>query len=190
MNIPNILTLVRVIFIPIFVILYYLGDPLEPNFYATLIFALACITDLIDGYLARKLDQGTRFGAFLDPVADKLIVCTALVLIVEFFSSHTDTIKYPMIITLPSIIIIGREILISALREWMAELSKRAEVAVNWVGKWKTTFQMFAIGGLIWRQAEWMIYAATTLLYVAVLLTLISMFEYLKAAWKDLVADF
>lgn len=189
MNIPNILTVFRVVLIPVFIVLYYVGDFNQPNFYAWLVFAIACVTDLIDGYLARRLNMGTKFGAFLDPVADKFIVCVALVLIVEHYSSYTDVIKYSQIITIPSLIIICREMIISALREWMAELGKRAAVSVKWVGKWKTTFQMFAIGGLIWQQAEWMVYASTALLYVAVVLTLFSMVQYLKVAWGDLTSE-
>ncbi len=189
MNIPNILTVFRVILIPVFVVLFYIGKDTEPNFYAWLVFTIACVTDLIDGYLARKLNMSTKFGAFLDPVADKFIVCVSLVLIVEYYSKHQDVICYSMIITLPSLIIICRELIISALREWMAELGKRAAVSVKWVGKWKTTFQMFAIGGLVWRQAEWMIYASSALLYVAVILTLFSMVQYLKVAWSDLTAE-
>lgn len=201
MHLPNILTIIRIIFIPIFVICYYYENiPVEnnsesmafgqtANFYSYLIFTLAAVTDLFDGYLARKYGQTTRFGAFLDPVADKLIVCTSLVLIVEHFSHVNPWIKWSWIITVPSLIIISREILISALREWMAELSKRATVSVNWVGKWKTTIQMFAIAGLIWQQADWMVYASATLLYIAALFTLFSMVQYLAAAWKDLISD-
>lgn len=189
MNIPNILTLFRIILIPLFAAVYYMSNPDEPRFYACMIFAIACITDLLDGFLARKLNKSSRFGAFLDPVADKFTVCTAMVLIVEHYATHKDLIVYSQIITIPALCIICREIIISALREWMAELGKRANVQVRWIGKWKTTFQMFAIGGLVWKQADWMVYASTTLLYVALILTLISMFEYLKAAWSDLTAD-
>ena len=189
MNIPNILTVLRVLMIPVFVVLFYLGDNSQPNFYAWMIFTIACATDLIDGYLARKLNMGTKFGAFLDPVADKFIVCVSLVLIVEYYSQNNEKIIYSWIITLPSLIIICRELIISALREWMAELGKRAAVSVKWVGKWKTTFQMFAIGGLVWRQADWMIYASAALLYVAVVLTLFSMIQYLKVAWSDLTSE-
>ena len=159
------------------------------NFYSYLVFTIAAVTDLFDGYLARKYKQTSKFGAFLDPVADKLIVCSALVLVVEHFSHPNPWIKYSWILTLPSLIIIGREILISALREWMAELSKRTVVSVSWIGKWKTTIQMFAIAGVIWQQADWMVYASVTLLYVAALLTVISMVQYLHAAWNDLIAD-
>lgn len=197
MHLPNVLTIIRIIFIPIFIGLYYFENSYHPstetefgtNFYSYLVFTIAAVTDLFDGYLARKYKQTSKFGAFLDPVADKLIVCSALVLVVEHFSHPNPWIKYSWILTLPSLIIIGREILISALREWMAELSKRTVVSVSWIGKWKTTIQMFAIAGVIWQQADWMVYASVTLLYVAALLTVISMVQYLHAAWNDLIAD-
>ncbi len=192
MNIPNILTSFRVILIPIFVILYYVMEETNApcsNPYACLIFGVACVTDLIDGYLARRLNKNTKFGAFLDPVADKLIVCAALVLIVQHYGAHRDLIMYPALVTIPSMIIICREIVISALREWMAEMAKRDVVGVKWIGKWKTTFQMLAIGGLIWRQADWMIYVSLALLYVAVVLTLFSMVQYIQKAWNDLTTD-
>ncbi len=195
MNIPNILTSFRVILIPVFVLCCLLlndANALHTNYIACAVFALACITDFIDGFLARKLHENTRFGAFLDPVADKLIVCSALVLIVEHFGKYSGPdflITHSALITVPSVIIICREIIISALREWMAEKAKRDAVGVKWIGKWKTTFQMLAIGGLIWRQAEWMIYVSATLLYVAVILTLFSMIQYIHMAWNDLTED-
>lgn len=130
----------------------------------------------------------SRFGAFLDPVADKLTVTTALVLIVERFCNSGILGSHTWIITIPAITIIGREIAITALREWMAELGKRTEVAVSWIGKWKTTFQMVAIAGLIWN-VSWdgkpaMVYLALAFLYVAVVLTFWSMFRYFAAASK------
>ncbi|BCV36858.1 hypothetical protein TUM17377_21860 [Shewanella chilikensis] len=134
----------------------------------------------MDGYAARKLEQSTRFGAFLDPVADKLMVTTALVLLVEDYNT--------IWLTLPAMFMIGRELVISALREWMAEIGKRGAVAVSWIGKYKTAAQMVAIIGLIWKQGDWMIYAAYALLYVAAFLTFWSMISYIKAAWKDLIA--
>ena len=136
LNIPNILTLFRLALIPVFVIVFYF--PVEWSYFAAAVFfVLAAITDWFDGYLARRLNQSTAFGAFLDPVADKVMVATALVLIVEHYSS--------VFITIPAVIMIGREILISALREWMAELGKRASVAVGLAGKWKTTIQMMSL---------------------------------------------
>ena len=135
MNIPNILTVLRVLLIPIIILLFYL--PFQWSYLAaSAVFAIAAITDWLDGYLARKLQQSTPFGAFLDPVADKLMVAVALVLLVE---EHSN-----LWLTLPAAIIIGREIVVSALREWMAELGARAQVAVSNLGKWKTAAQMVA----------------------------------------------
>ena len=184
LNLPNVLTLIRLGLIPVFIILFYWPTDLS-NLYAAIVFIIAALTDLLDGYLARKLKLTTKFGAFLDPVADKIIVCTALVLIVEHYSLYTDVL-YPHLgkfITIPAMIIVAREITVSALREQMAELGKRANVAVSWIGKWKTTIQLTAIAGLIWRHDEGMIYAAVGLLMVATVLTIWSMVMYLKAGW-------
>jgi CDP-diacylglycerol--glycerol-3-phosphate 3-phosphatidyltransferase len=184
LNLPNVLTLIRLGLIPVFIILFYLPSD-RSNFYAAIIFIVAALTDLLDGYLARKLKLTTKFGAFLDPVADKIIVCTALVLIVEHYALYRDPL-YPEIgkfITIPAMIIVAREITVSALREWMAELGKRANVAVSWIGKWKTTIQLTAIAGLIWRHSEPVIYASVALLLLATVLTIWSMVMYLKAAW-------
>ena len=184
LNLPNVLTLIRLGLIPVFIILFYLPSD-RSNFYAAIFFIVAALTDLLDGYLARKLKLTTKFGAFLDPVADKIIVCTALVLIVEHYALYRDPL-YPEIgkfITSPAMIIVAREITVSALREWMAELGKRANVAVSWIGKWKTTIQLTAIAGLIWRHSEPVIYASVALLLLATVLTIWSMVMYLKAAW-------
>lgn len=184
LNLPNVLTLIRLALIPVFIILFYWPTDLS-NLYAAIVFIIAALTDLLDGYLARKLKLTTKFGAFLDPVADKIIVCTALVLIVEHYSLYTDVL-YPHLgkfITIAAMIIVAREITVSALREWMAELGKRANVAVSWIGKWKTTIQLTAIAGLIWRHDEGMIYASVGLLMVATVLTIWSMIMYLKAGW-------
>lgn len=184
LNLPNVLTLIRLGLIPVFIILFYLPSD-RSNFYAAIIFIVAALTDLLDGYFARKLKLTTKFGAFLDPVADKIIVCTALVLIVEHYALYRDPL-YPEIgkfITIPAMIIVAREITVSALREWMAELGKRANVAVSWIGKWKTTIQLTAIAGLIWRHSEPVIYASVALLLLATVLTIWSMVMYLKAAW-------
>ncbi len=142
------------------------------------VFALAAATDWLDGFLARTLKQSTPFGAFLDPVADKVMVAAALIIIVEDFSSA--------LITIPALVMIGREIIISALREWMAEIGQRSQVAVSWIGKWKTTIQMVALTGLIWQRDIYMIWASYVLLYVATGLTLYSAYDYLRAAWGDL----
>ena len=171
-NIPIFLTMFRVILIPFFVIAFYLP---------TFIFFIAGVTDWLDGYLARKWKQTTRFGAFLDPVADKVMVVAALVLIVEY--------QHSLWITIPAIIMISREIIISALREWMAELGERSKVAVSWWGKWKTTAQMLALGGLLWRYNNYMEIAAIILLYIAAILTVWSMIQYLQAAKGSLLDD-
>ncbi|WP_339339052.1 CDP-diacylglycerol--glycerol-3-phosphate 3-phosphatidyltransferase [uncultured Oceanicoccus sp.] len=183
MNIPNALTLFRIALIPVFVLVFYL--PYHWSFIASaVIFALAGITDWLDGYLARKLNQSTPFGAFLDPVADKLMVAIALVLLVERFGSWWFTI--------PAMVIIGREIVISALREWMAELGKRTSVAVSYIGKVKTTFQILAIivllavapqhSGLL-LDSDLLLNGGLILLYISALLTLWSMLVYIRAAW-------
>ena len=126
-NLPNILTMIRVALIPVFVILFYWPTP-RSNLMAAVVFIIAALTDLLDGFLARKLHKTTKFGAFLDPVADKIMVCVALVLIVEFYSVHVSEF-FPhmnLLVSIPAMIIIAREITVSALREWMAELGKRA----------------------------------------------------------------
>ncbi|GLP96124.1 CDP-diacylglycerol--glycerol-3-phosphate 3-phosphatidyltransferase [Paraferrimonas sedimenticola] len=176
-NIPIALTLFRLLLIPVFVVVFYL--PVSwAYFAAAAIFVLASITDYLDGYLARRLNQSTEFGAFLDPVADKVMVAISLVLLAEHYSVWW--------ITLPAAIMISREIVISALREWMAELGKRGNVAVSLLGKVKTATQMVAITGLIWQHNELIITLAVILLYVATLLTFWSMWLYLRAAWQDL----
>ena len=183
MNIPNALTLFRIVLIPIFVLVFYL--PYEWSFLASaVIFTLAGITDWLDGYLARKLDQSTPFGAFLDPVADKLMVVIALALMIERFGAWWFTI--------PAMVIVGREIVISALREWMAELGDRTSVAVSYVGKVKTVFQILAIIALLAAIPEsggYIFYLGLFLLYTSVVLTLWSMFIYIKAAWPTFKLD-
>ena len=180
MNIPNALTLFRIVLIPVFVLLFYLSFP-GSHLATAAVFGLAGITDWLDGYLARKLGQATPLGAFLDPVADKLMVAVALALLIERYDAWW--------FTLPAVIIIGREIVISALREWMAELGKRTSVAVSYLGKVKTTAQIVAIIGLLLLPPDpgSLGYMANMIcLYVAALLTLWSMLIYLRAAWPDL----
>ena len=178
-NIPNALTIMRIMLIPVLMVVFYV--PFKNHLLvAAGIFAFAAITDWFDGYLARKMGQMTAFGAFLDPVADKLMVSIALVLLVE----RHDTLLF----TLAACVIIGREIVISALREWMAELGKRTSVAVSYVGKVKTTFQMIAIVGLLAidpnTDESWLLALSYLMLYSAAVLTLWSMFIYLRAAWN------
>lgn len=183
LNIPNVLTLARIVLIPIFLLIAYwppaIGvggheGSMTRHLILTGLFVLAAITDWLDGYLARALNQSSAFGRFLDPVADKLMVAAALVVLVQW----QPTIS----MAFAAIVIISREITISALREWMAELGARTSVAVSYVGKLKTTFQMIAISVFLlnWKPIEPLAYV---LLYAAVVLTLWSMVIYLKAAW-------
>lgn len=179
MNIPNAFTLFRILLIPVLVAVFYLPYSWT-GIAAAAIFTIAAITDWFDGYLARKLDQATPFGAFLDPVADKLMVAVALVVLLE---------RYPHAwFTIPAMIIIGREIVISALREWMAEIGNRTSVAVSYIGKFKTTMQMIAIIILLTQttvvdsRIEILGFIS---LYLAATLTLWSMIIYLRAAWPD-----
>jgi len=175
-NLPNILTLTRVLCIPLLVAVFYFAGSFA-GLAAAVVFVLAAITDWLDGWLARLLKQESEFGAFLDPVADKLIVATALVLLVD----HYDSIW----LTLSAIVIIGREILVSALREWMARRGQSQSVAVTLMGKLKTTLQMIAITLLLWRMGEpfsdQLLQFGLGSLAVAVVLTLWSMWNYLGA---------
>jgi CDP-diacylglycerol--glycerol-3-phosphate 3-phosphatidyltransferase len=183
MNIPLILTYVRIMLIPAIVVVFYLPVSFA-HIAAAIIFILAAITDWLDGYLARSLNQTTKLGAFLDPVADKLIVATALVIIVGEFSA--------VYLVIPAAIIIGREIIVSALREWMAEIGKRTSVAVSRVGKIKTVLQMISIVVLLlYRPHHTALFrfSGVALLYIAVILTLWSMVMYLKVAWPDLTSS-
>ncbi len=182
MTLPNIITLARIFLIPVFVFLYLLPGTWT-YVAAAVFFGLAAFTDWLDGYLARRLNQTTPFGAFLDPVADKLIVVSALVLLI---AQHHN-----VVFTLPALIIVGREIVISALREWMAEMNSSGAVAVTVLGKVKTTVQMIAIFMLLAYppvlDAIWVI-GGYVLLYVAAFMTLWSMTLYLRAAWPTLSA--
>ncbi len=179
-TIPNILTMMRILAIPVIVLVYYL--PFEWKYLAAAaLFAGAAFTDWLDGYLARKWEQSSALGAFLDPVADKLMVAVALVLLVE---SHASAW-----LAVPALVIISREITISALREWMAEVGKRASVSVSNVGKVKTFAQMTAITGLLARPPSFedpIVILAYGILYIATGLTLWSMVVYLRAAWPIL----
>lgn len=183
LNIPNALTWGRILLIPVFIGVYYLPAPWlsldERNLIATLSFVLAAVTDWFDGYLARRLGQTSPFGAFLDPVADKLMVAAALIMLAEL----------ERVSALVAFIIIGREITISALREWMAQLGHSRSVAVSFVGKIKTACQMVAIPMLLFGQpllGQDMRAWGGKLILVAVVLTLWSMAYYLKVAWPVL----
>lgn len=181
MNLPIILTLLRIVLVPIFVVFYYL--PVSWSHVAALmVFLIASITDWFDGYLARKWNQTSDFGAFLDPVADKLLVVAVLIALVEHYAT--------LWITVPSMIIIGRELTISALREWMSTLGLRESVAVSDLGKVKTTMQLVAMGFLIYEYRLFEIIPVKLIgyicLYIATGLTLWSMWWYLHAAVKTL----
>ena len=179
LNIPNLLTWLRILLIPVFVSVFYLSDDTlslhHKNLISTAAFLLAAATDWLDGYLARKLDQYSAFGAFLDPVADKLMVAAALIVLVKL--GRADAII--------AFIIIGREITISALREWMAQLGESRSVAVTMLGKLKTTFQMVAVLLLLYHDKLLGINCqaiGSILLYLAALLTIWSMGYYLMLA--------
>lgn len=177
LTLPLTLTLLRVAAIPVVLLLFYWPVPYARQA-ATVLYGLAAFTDWLDGYLARRWDQTSAFGAFLDPVADKLLVAVCLVMLLRDDPSGVLAVLVA--------IIIGREITVSALREWMAELGRRASVAVSWIGKWKTVFQMTAIGMMLWEQPTFGIdwYGlGFGLLFVAAALTLWSMAAYLKSAW-------
>jgi len=180
LNVPNLITLSRIILIPLIIGLYYLPEEWVSeharNVAATVVFVLAAITDWLDGYLARRLNQMSAFGAFLDPVADKLIVVGALVVLL--FLNRVDM--------LVALIIIGREIAISALREWMAKVGQAKSVAVAFIGKLKTVSQMVAIPLLLYHDhlfqlvdCQWL---GTILINVAAVLTVVSMLYYLRKA--------
>ena len=189
LNLPNILTSIRVVLIPLMVVMFYL-PVYWASFAAAVVFWVACITDYWDGYLARKMNLMTPFGAFLDPVADKLIVVVSLMIVVE----RDQTLW----VTVPALIIVAREVIISALREWMAEVGKSANVAVSNIGKAKTLAQMFAITGVLGIEPSgagalvssdgWYVAAIVSLLFAA-LLTLWSMVTDLVAAWPELSAS-
>jgi CDP-diacylglycerol--glycerol-3-phosphate 3-phosphatidyltransferase len=183
LNIPNLLTWFRILMIPVFVAVFYVSDETlslhHKHLLSTFIFWLAAVSDWLDGYLARALDQGSAFGAFLDPVADKLMVAAALIVLV----------KLNLVDVFIAFIIIGREITISALREWMAQLGESKSVAVSMLGKFKTAFQMIAILFLLYQEPiigistlQW----GTMLIYLAAILTLWSMVYYLMLAMPQI----
>ncbi|OUU02495.1 MAG: CDP-diacylglycerol--glycerol-3-phosphate 3-phosphatidyltransferase [Flammeovirgaceae bacterium TMED32] len=179
-TIPNILTSLRILLIPVMVVVAYL--PIDSRYLmAAAVFTVASITDWLDGYLARRWGEATPFGAFLDPVADKLIVAVALVLLVEVHASA--------ILVIPALVIVAREIAVSALREWMSIYSDRRSVAVNMLGKLKTSVQMVAIIVLLANGPDLdnlFVKLGYVLLYIAAGLTLWSMYVYLRVAWPDL----
>lgn len=180
MSLPNALTWIRILVIPLIVVVFFLPVSWASPA-AGLLFAFAGITDYFDGYLARRMGQTTRFGAFLDPVADKLVVATALVLIVERDPS--------ILLAVIAAIIIGREITVSALREWMSEIGAASKVSVSWFGKWKTTAQIAGISMMLYEDpiGPVPVYrVGLVLLVIAAALTIISMVDYLRSAWPAL----
>ena len=188
--IANVLTFARIIMIPMVVVLFYMPQSWA-SAAAGSVFILAAVTDSLDGYLARKLGQISALGAFLDPVADKLMVATALILLVSHDPPHLKYIHFnpQVLITLTAAVIVGREITISALREWMAELGARRKVAVSSLGKLKTIFQMTGLSMMLFRSDVWFIPAFELGVYclvAAAALTLWSMIVYLRAAWPAL----
>ena len=175
-NIPTLLTILRILAIPLVVLFFYLEMPLT----ASTVFGLAGLTDFIDGYLARKYNQESRFGAFLDPVADKLLVAVALLLVVEREAA--------VWITLAAIIIISREITISALREWMAETGQRSKVAVAYIGKVKAVSQIFSLIFLLYNKDLFGVpirELGLIFLVIATVLTVVSMIQYLRDAFTS-----
>ena len=181
LNIPNILTLCRIGLIPVLVVIFYLPEFNNQHVVLASLFFVIGITDFLDGYLARKLNQQSKFGEFLDPVADKLSVSIALILIV---SVHPGAF-----VAIPAAIIIGRELTISALREWMSSIGANIEVKVSYIGKVKTAGQLWAIGFMLYEQPiGWFspLQFGYLLLYISAGLTLWSMFSYLIAAWPSL----
>jgi len=188
-TIPNQITLFRITLIPVFIIVFYL--PLSwSHFGAFAVFWVAAVSDALDGYLARKLNQSSPFGAFIDPVADKLMVAAALIMIVEDYQQWW--------VAIPAMLMIAREIFISALREFMSSRGKRDIVAVSTLGKYKTAAQMLGIMGLIWQPDydipliifnfphEILMFAAYVFYFIATVLTISTLVSYFKAAWPEL----
>ena len=181
LSLPNLLTGFRILMIPVLVLVFYLL-PLDVRYLAAaFVFSIASLTDWLDGYLARSMGQTTPFGAFLDPVADKLLVAVALILLVEVHASA--------LLAIPALVIVGREIVVSALREWMSQYSDLGGVKVSMIAKVKTGFQMTAIIVLLSQPPSLdnlLVILGFLLLYVAAGLTLYSMAQYIELAWPDL----
>ena len=181
-TLPTLLTWARIAAIPAIVGVYYIGEGPSENLFATVLFIVVALTDWLDGYLARKLNQTSSFGAFLDPVADKLMVCASLLVLLHL--GRVDA--------LVSLVIVGREITISALREWMAQIGASRSVAVHMIGKVKTTVQMVAIPFLLYHGTLFELIdtqaCGTALIYVAAVLTIWSMVYYLRKALPEIRA--
>ncbi len=182
-NLPNILTAFRIALVPLFLLFFYI-DTVSARWITLAIFCIASATDFFDGFLARRLNIESPFGAFLDPVADKLMVAITLILLVEREAN--------VWLAIPAMVIIGREITVSALREWMAEMGSRAVVQVSWVGKIKTVCQLFAIFLLLLSSPDIFNIPKSIgylFMWIAALLTLWSMYSYLRAAWPHLTSE-
>lgn len=184
LNAPNLVTLLRIVLIPLFVGIFYFDKSWvslpHQNLFATILFTAAAITDWFDGWLARRLHQTSAFGAFLDPVADKLMVAAALIVLLQLYRIDAKWV----------LIIIGRELAVSALREWMAHIGESKSVAVSYLGKIKTVVQMIAIPMLLYHDPLGPFdpqMVGTWLIWVAVAMTVISMFYYLKMAWPEMI---
>ncbi len=180
-NLPNFLTLLRILFVPFLVILFYM-DSVTWNYTASAcLFAIAGITDWFDGFIARKWNQITRFGAFFDPVADKIIVITSFCLLIESMKSYY--------ITVPILIILIRELTVSALREWNAKIGSKTDISVKMIGKIKTVMQMTSITILLYScglgVASFIQYVGICLLYISTFFTIYSMFYYVRLSWSD-----
>ncbi|HEX5352880.1 MAG TPA: CDP-diacylglycerol--glycerol-3-phosphate 3-phosphatidyltransferase [Rhodanobacteraceae bacterium] len=191
-NLPTWMTLFRVLLLPVMVVVFYSHDvfPAVPlrfaNIAAVAVFALASITDWLDGWIARRWHMESAFGAFLDPVADKLMMAVALFLLVQSYHNQ--------LLAVTSAVIVGREITVSALREWMAFVGERGKVKVQWIGKFKTVMQIVAILILLWERNKGAVflrvwYAGEVLLVIAALLTIWSGLAYIKAAWPVLKSN-
>ena len=183
MNIPMLLTLIRLLAIPVIIVCYFLPFPwMHPL--AAAIFIIAAFTDWLDGYLARSLSQQTEFGAFLDPVADKLLISTVLTMVIAKYSGK--------LLSIPGVIIVGREIAVSALREWMSDLGKRPSMTVTFISKLKTALQMIALIlllGYVRHMPSILRYSGFIFLYMAAIMTLWTMIIYLKIAWPHLTTS-
>jgi len=179
LNLPNTITLVRIALIPVFIIVYYLSDG-PSHFWAAFVFWFAGVSDALDGYLARKLDQSTPFGAFLDPIADKVMVTAGMFVIVEFYQSWW--------VTIPAMLMLSREVVMSGLREWMSQIGKRDVVAVSKTGKTKTVAQMLALIGLIWNHSPFLTGLSFVYFYIAFVFTMYSLYEYFSASWRYILA--
>jgi cardiolipin synthase len=179
LNVPTLLTWLRIMMIPLVIGVFYVPDDWlsiwHRNLIATVVFAAAAITDWLDGYLARRLNQTSAFGAFLDPVADKLMIAASLIVLVELNRANA----------IIAVVIIGREIAVSAMREWMAKIGQSKSIAVNFLGKVKTISQMIAVPMLLYHDRIGVFnpqLVGTWLIYLAAVLTLVSMFNYLQRA--------